>query len=212
MLQVWHLSRPGTGRCFRRPDKHPRLTSNASLADSPIVILLWTFPLKSHFADAGTGSLRPLQLSSSKSCAAPPAAVDPEFPHRSCSRRRGTASRCDVLRLSCSAGRHPGFGHLVRVNRRVAVGGRRYLHPDWRVDHPPAKCHGNVRRFTRVFGSRGILVGLPVSPIDGTDDARFRSAVIGPGATCDVVRRLQRALCRTPDLEISVYGILRRHP
>jgi hypothetical protein len=30
----------------------PQFASNASLAESPIDILLWTLPLKSHFADA----------------------------------------------------------------------------------------------------------------------------------------------------------------
>jgi hypothetical protein len=35
--------------------------------------------------------------------------------------------------------------------------------------------------------------------------------MIGPGPTRDVLRRLQRTLRRTPDLEISVNGILKRH-
>src|SRR3984893_7580135 len=40
-----------------------------------------------------------------------------------------------VLRLPGPAERHSGFGHLVRIDRRIAPCGSRYLCPDRRIDH-----------------------------------------------------------------------------
>jgi hypothetical protein len=43
---------------------------NATLAESPIDILPWNFPLKSHFADAAEADLRPSSSAPSRSRAA----------------------------------------------------------------------------------------------------------------------------------------------
>jgi peptidoglycan hydrolase-like protein with peptidoglycan-binding domain len=70
---------------------------------------------------------------------------------------------------------------------------------DYRADH--------VKRFTLVFscprdisGVSGFWLMEEMVPNPG-------QPTIGLGATGDVVRRLQRALRRTPDLGISVDGV-----
>jgi hypothetical protein len=100
------------------------LASNATLAESPMDILLWTFPLKSHLRMLLKLTLRPSSSAPPRTCAARRAAIDHELPTghiAGCGRGEEEHTVGDVLGLSCPAERHPGFGHLVRVNRRIVL-------------------------------------------------------------------------------------------
>jgi hypothetical protein len=87
-------------------------------------ILLWTFPLKSHLRMLLKLTLRPSSSAPPRTCAARRAAIDHELPTghiAGCGRGEEEHTVGDVLGLSCPAERHPGFGHLVRVNRRIVL-------------------------------------------------------------------------------------------
>src|ERR1700719_425150 len=115
------------------------LVSSATLAESPIDILLWNFPLKSHLRML-------LQLSANLSNSAPPrsraarhATIDHQFrAGHVAGGVRGEEKNPvrDVLRLPGPAERYTGFGHLVRINWCIAPAGPRQLRPNRRVDDP----------------------------------------------------------------------------
>jgi hypothetical protein len=93
------------------------LASNASLAESPIDILLWTIPLKSHFADAAQPTLKPSSSTPARSCTARHAAVDHELRTRDVAGRVGGEEEHairDILRLASLAERYPGFRNRFR--------------------------------------------------------------------------------------------------
>jgi hypothetical protein len=118
----------------------PRYASIASLAESSIDILLWTIPLKSHFADAAQPILRPSSSAPARSCAARHAAVNHEL--RACHVAGGIGGEkehavCYILRLPRPAEWYPCFGDLVRVNWFVAACARRYLRPKSGCRRPP---------------------------------------------------------------------------
>src|ERR1700741_5168167 len=95
-----------------------QLASNATLAESPIDILLWDFPLKSHFAILLKPTRRLSNLAPPRSRAARHATVDHQFRARhvaGCVRGEEENPVRDILRLPSSAERYSGFGYLVRI-------------------------------------------------------------------------------------------------
>src|SRR6185436_14690768 len=106
------------------------LASNATLAESRMDILLWTFPLKSHLRMLLKLTLRPSSSAPPRTCAARHAAIDHELPTghiAGCGRGEEEHAVGNILRLPSSAERHPGFGYLVRIDRHVASGRYRQL-------------------------------------------------------------------------------------
>jgi hypothetical protein len=101
------------------------LATNATLAESPIDIFLWYFPLNSRIPDGDELTSRPVASAPPRSCAAGYPAVDNELRTRHIVGRVSGEEHPvgDILRLPGPAERYPGFGHLVRINRRIAPGG-----------------------------------------------------------------------------------------
>ncbi len=105
------------------------LASSATLAESSIDILLWNFPLKSHFADAAEAQPQALQFSPARSRATRHAALDRQRRSRHAGHVGGEEAQpiCDILRPPALPNGTPGFGHFVRIDRRIAPDGRRRL-------------------------------------------------------------------------------------
>jgi len=95
-----------------------------------IDILLWNFPLKSHFADAAEAQPQAPPVQSSEIARHPSCRRRSPAPLPSCSwtcPRRRAQPICDILRLPALPNGTPGFGHFVRIDRRIAPDGRRRL-------------------------------------------------------------------------------------
>jgi len=106
------------------------LASSATLAESSIDILLWNFPLKSHFADAAEAQPQAPPVQSSEIARHPSCRRRSPAPLPSCSwtcPRRRAQPISDILRLPALPNGTPGFGHFVRIDRRIAPDGRRRL-------------------------------------------------------------------------------------
>ena len=86
--------------------------SNASLAESPIDIFIWNFPLKSYSPTLVEPSLQPSSSAPPRSCAARHPAVDHKLRPRHVVGRIGGEEQYtirDVLSLSSPAERHPAL-------------------------------------------------------------------------------------------------------
>jgi hypothetical protein len=98
------------------------LANSATLAESPIDILLWDFPLKSRFADAAQADPQAIRFSSIE-VARRHATVDHRL--RSCHLAGRIAAEeqhpiRDILHLLGVSEHHPGFGRFAWINRPVA--------------------------------------------------------------------------------------------
>src|ERR1700748_429347 len=103
-----------------------QLASNATLAESPIDILLWDFPLKAHFAILLKRPRRLSNLAPPRSRAARHATVDHQFRARhvaGCVRGEEENPVRALLRPPTSAERRSAFASLVRIYWRIASGG-----------------------------------------------------------------------------------------
>jgi len=75
-------------------------------------------------------NLRPLQFSPARSRATRHAAVERQRRSRHVAGHvggEGAQPICDILRLPALPNGTPGFGHFVRIDRRIAPDGRRRL-------------------------------------------------------------------------------------
>ena len=92
--------------------------------------ILWNFPLKSHFADAAEAQPQAPPVQSSEIARHPSCRRRSPAPLPSCSwtcRRRRGATHLRYPSPARPAERYPGFGHFVRIDRRIAPDGRRRL-------------------------------------------------------------------------------------
>jgi hypothetical protein len=83
---------------------------NATLAESPIGILPWNFPLKSHFADTAEADPQPIRLSPARSRAPPSCRLDHQLRSRHVAGHVGGEEEqpiCDIPRLPRPADRYP---------------------------------------------------------------------------------------------------------